>query len=149
MLPGGHLMEELIELRHFILTNQYDKALMLIDELDEMSLQDTLNKIDSFMVVILIHLIKQEAEGKTTRSWDVSIANSARQINKTNKRRKTKGYYANRQDLIEIIDDAYPAALRQAALEAHEGKYSDAEIEEMIDIEQIKQKALALIDTTN
>jgi len=40
----------------------------------EMSKDDKLNKIFSFSIMILIiHLIKQQAEKRTTRSWEVSI----------------------------------------------------------------------------
>ena len=80
-------MEELIQLRQYIETKNYDKALEIVAELEEMSKEDKLNKIYSYCVILLIHLIKQEAEKRTTRSWDVSIRNSIREINRTKKRR--------------------------------------------------------------
>ena len=66
-------MEELIELRKNIQIGNYKKALQIIDELEEMSVEDKLNKIDSYMVVLLLHLIKKNAQQKTTRSWELSI----------------------------------------------------------------------------
>ncbi|MGL5078641.1 MAG: DUF29 family protein, partial [Waterburya sp.] len=90
--------------------------------------------------------IKQSAEKKLTRSWDLSIANSVKQINRTNKRRKAGGYYAKQQDLEEIIDDAFEIALKGAAIEAFGGDYSQEELLKLIDSQKIKNKALSLID---
>lgn len=138
-------MEELIELRKSITSGDYSKALEIVDELEEMFLEDKLNKIYSYTVILLMHLIKQEAEGKTTRSWSNSILNSAEQINRINKRRKSGGYYAQAEVLQEIIDDAFPRALRNAALEAFGGAYQEEELLKMISLSDIKQKALNLL----
>ncbi len=78
-------MEELLELRQLLEQGKIHEALMLVDELEEMSLSDKINKIDSYGVILLIHLIKQKAEKRSTRSWDVSIENTVREINKQNK----------------------------------------------------------------
>jgi hypothetical protein len=69
-------MEELLELRELVVAGNLDAALSLIDELEEMSKEDKINKIYSYCVVLLVHLIKQKAEKITTHSWDVSIRNS-------------------------------------------------------------------------
>ncbi|WP_319422502.1 DUF29 family protein [Pleurocapsa sp. FMAR1] len=141
-------MEELIELRKSITSGDYSKALEIVDQLEEMSLEDKLNKIYSYTVILLLHLIKQEAEGKTTRSWSNSILNSAEQINRINKRRKSGGYYAKAEVLQEIIDDAFPPALRNAALEASGGAYQEEELLKMISsLSDIKQKALNLLES--
>lgn len=66
-------MEELLDLRHYLEAGDYQAALQVLDELDEMSLKDTIYKIQSFMEILLIHIVKQHAEQRTTRSWDVSI----------------------------------------------------------------------------
>lgn len=141
-------MEELIELRKYIEIGNYAAALKIIDELEEMSLDDKLNKIYSYMVILLQHYIKQAAEKRTTRSWNNSILNSIEQINRTNKRRKSKGYYASKEELEEIINEAFPRALRDAATEAFEGIYTEPEILKMIDAESIKTKALSKISTS-
>lgn len=139
-------MEELIELRQSIETKDYVKALAIVDELEAMSVEDKLNKIDSYMVILLLHLIKKDAQRKTTRSWERSINNSVRQINKTNKRRKSGGYYAKKEELQEIIIAAFAPALEGAAIEAFEGVYSEQELLNLIDEEKIKQIALELLD---
>ena len=50
-------MEELLELRQSITSGNYQKALQIIDELEETSVEDKLNKIYSYMVILLLHLI--------------------------------------------------------------------------------------------
>ncbi len=140
-------MEELIELRKSITSGDYSKALEIVDELEEMSLEDKLNKIYSYTVILLLHLIKQEAEGKTTRLWSNSILNSAEQINRINKRRQSGGYYAKAEVLQEIIDDAFPRALRNAALEAFGGAHQEEELLKIISLSDIKQKALNLLES--
>jgi len=51
-------MEELIKLRETIEKQDFVTALQIVDELEEMSVEDKLNKIFSYMVVLLLHLIK-------------------------------------------------------------------------------------------
>ena len=139
-------MEELITLRKYIEQKDYTKALELVGELEEMSKEDKINKIYSYCVILLVHLIKQQAEKRTTRSWEVSINNSVREIKRTNRRRKAGGYYASRSELRETIDEAFEAAIERAALEAFEGKYDGDELERIIDETKIKETALTLID---
>ena len=138
-------MEELLKLRDHVKSGNYTDALLLIDELEEMSLSDKINKICSFSIIILVHLIKQQAEKKTTRSWEASIDFSVFQIKRTNKRYKAKGFYANKEVISNILEDAFPIAVKEAALEVFEGKYLENELEDLIDKNQIIQKALTLI----
>ena len=138
-------MNELQELREKIEKQDYQGALLIVNELEEMSVDDKLNKIYSYVVILLVHLIKQEAENRTTSSWNRSIYNSIKYINKTNKRRKSGGYYASDEILNEIIEEAYEHALSEASFEAFEGKMSPQQLKEKVDSEKIKQKALSLI----
>lgn len=139
-------MEELIKLRESIQTGNYATALQIVDELEAMSVEDKLNKIFSYMIILLLHLIKENAEKKLTKSWKYSINNSVNQINRTNKRRKTGGYYAQKVDLQEIINNAFDLALEGAAIEAFGGAYDEKELLEKIDVAQIKEKALSLLE---
>ncbi|HAC64541.1 MAG TPA: hypothetical protein DCF68_13625 [Cyanothece sp. UBA12306] len=139
-------MYEIEELRKKIEAQDYIGALQIIDEIDEMSKEDKLNKIYSYMVILLLHLIKQQAEKRTTSSWDRSIFNSIDNINRTNKRRKSGGYYATRDILQEIIDEAYPRAIKEASFEAFEGKLTVDLLEEKVDRNVIKKKALSLLE---
>jgi hypothetical protein len=139
-------MEELIQLRESIKKHDLVTALQIVDELEEMSVEDKLNKIFSYMIVLLLHLIKEDAEKRLTKSWKLSINNSVKQINRTNKRRKSGGYYAKKEDLIEIISDAFELALEGAAIEAFGGAYDEQELLNLINAEQIKDKAISLLD---
>ena len=91
------------------------------------------------------HLIKQQAEKRTTKSWEISIRNSVRQIQRTNKRRKVNGNYLTETELQETLEDAYQSALDQASLEAFENRYEADEIATMIDRNTIINQAFTLI----
>lgn len=142
-------MEELLELKELLRRGRVDEALMLVEELEEMSKSDKLNKIFSYGVILLLHLIKQEAEQRTTRSWEVSIKNCVKQIQRTNQRRKSKGTYLTKDELRETLEDAYELALEKAALEAFEGRYEAEEIGKMVEFDEIIQKAIDLIEKTS
>ncbi len=138
-------MEELFELRRCIELGNYAEALILIGELEEMSKDDKINKIGSFFEVLILHIIKQYAEQRSTRSWEVSIKNAVDAINDVNKRRKGGGFYLSEEELLEIIHRRYQRALRRASLEAFEGQFSEFELADKINEEQIKEKSLQLV----
>ena len=93
----------------------------------------------------MLHLIKQQAENRTTRSWDVSIRNSVREIQIKNKRRKAGGYYLTTDELSLALAEAYPAALDRASLEVEEGRYETEELAAKVNKEGILARAFALI----
>lgn len=138
-------MEELLELRQLLEQGKVYEALLLVDELEEMSLSDKINKIDSYGIILLIYLIKQKAEKRSTRSWEISIENAVREIKKINKRRKSGAFYLNQTELSDILQQAYQLALKKAALEAFEGRYETQELAVMVDQEEIIASALKLI----
>ncbi len=138
-------MDELSTLKEHIEAENFQEALLLIDELEAMSKEDKLQKVRSYLTIVLVHLIKQAAEQRTTRSWDFSIRNAVREIKYVNKRRKSGGHYASAEELRELVEEAYPAAIDKASLEALEGVYSEQEIEARIDVTEVKQRALALV----
>lgn len=138
-------MEELLELREHIEQGRYASALVLIGEMEEMSRDDKINKIGSFLTILLLHLIKQHAERRSTRSWDVSIRNSVQEIIFTNKRRKAGGYYLSDDELRQSVEERYTLSLRQASLEAFEGRYSPEELGALVDESAITEEALGLI----
>ena len=138
-------MEELLDLRKFVVSGNVEAALSLIDELEEMSKEDKINKIYSYCIVLLVHLIKQQAEKRTTHSWDVSIRNAIAAINRTNKRRKAGGYYFNQSDLEGLLIETYDQALDNATLEAFGGIYQVNVLRTMVDQDSILKQALGLI----
>jgi len=138
-------MEELFELRTHIEKGRYADALVLLGEMEEMSREDKINKIESFLDILLIHLIKQHAEKRTNRSWNASVYNALRQIEKINKKRKSGGYYLNADELYASVDESYQASLKYASLEAFGGAFDETELARMVDESQIKKEALELI----
>jgi hypothetical protein len=104
-----------------------------------------LNKIFSYGIIVLLHLIKQAAEKRSTRSWETSIFNSVKQIQRTNQRPKGKGYYLQEDELLETLQDAYESALRKAALEAFEGSYTADELGDLVNQDAVIQEAMDLI----
>lgn len=138
-------MEELQELRTFIEQGRYPEALVLLGEMEEMSRDDKINKVESYLLILLLHLIKQQAEKRSSRSWEISIQNSIRDIVRSNKRRKAGGYYLEVDELEQALDEVYGNALRLASLEAFEGRYDPPELAELVDETQIKEQALRMI----
>lgn len=55
--------------------------------MEEMSCDDKITKIFSYAEILILHLIKQYAEKRSTRSWDASIRNWAYKISYINKRK--------------------------------------------------------------
>jgi hypothetical protein len=142
-------MEELLELKGFLLSGNISDALLLVEEMTEMNKDDKLNKISSFAKILLLHLIKRQAEGRTTRSWDASIENAVYEIQKTNRRRKAGGSYLTKEELREAISDAYRVALSGAAAESFGGCYTIAQLAAMVDREAIVNQAITLVSGIN
>jgi len=139
-------MDEILELRKSINEGRYADALHIIDELEEMAKDDKLDKIFSYMQILLIHLIKQNAELRTTRSWDNSIKHSLYQIERVNKRRKSGGDYLNTDELFDNLAEAFVLSLDQAAEEAFEGIYSSEQLLSKIDKNKILAEAMEMIE---
>ncbi|MBD2305722.1 DUF29 family protein [Chroococcidiopsis sp. FACHB-1243] len=138
-------MEELLELKDLLLKGDVPAALEIVEELEEMSRKDIIKTIRSYAVVLLLHLIKQQAENRTTRSWEVSIRNSVREIQRENKRRKAGGYYLTPEELLETLAEAYVNAIDEASLEVAEGLYETEALAEIVDREVILDRAMSLI----
>lgn len=138
-------MEELFALKDLLLKGDIPGALAIVDELEEMSRDDKINNIRSYGVILLLHLIKQQAENRTTRSWELSIRNSVRAIQTKNKRRKSGGYYLNSEEIRLALEEAYLEAIDRAAIEVEEGRYETSELEALVNREEVINRALTLI----
>ena len=138
-------MEELLMLKDLLLKGDVLAALAVVEELEEMSRKDIIKTIRSYAVILLLHLIKQQAENRTTRSWEVSIRNCVREIQRENKRRKAKGYYLTSEELLETLEEAYLNAIDEASLKVEEGRYLPEELEQIVNREDVLDRAMALI----
>ncbi|MFB2978441.1 DUF29 family protein [Microseira sp. BLCC-F43] len=139
-------MEELLELKKLLLNGDIKGSLAIIEELEQMGKSNIIDSIRSLAALLLLHLIKQQAENRTTRSWEVYIRNSVREIERKNKRR-TGGYYLNPEELFATLEAAYLNALDVASLEVEEGRYYPVELEQLINKEEILNRAFQLIST--
>lgn len=140
-------MEELLALRDALVRGNLAEAFLLLEEMEDMLRDGIRGNIHSYAVVLLLHLIKQAAEHRSTKSWEVSIRNCIRGIDRKNKRRKAGGFYLPEEELLEILEEAWPEAIDNAAIEAFEGRYEAEELVEMVDRSVILQQALAMIDS--
>jgi hypothetical protein len=138
-------MEELLELRTLLIGGNISGALLLVEEMTEMSKDDKINKISSYAKIVILHLIKRAAEKRTTRSWDLSIKNAVNEIQKTNRRRKAGGKYIADSELFETFSEIYALALDWAATEAFGGHYESDDLGAMVDREAIINQAIALV----
>lgn len=138
-------MEELLELKQLIQTGKYDDALLLVEDLEEMGKKGLANNIRSYAKILLLHLIKQQVEKRTTKSWDASIHNAATEIKYLNQRPKGKGTYLDDEDLHDAISSAWDNAIVKASVEAAEGIYEARQIEQMVDRDSLIEMAMQLI----
>lgn len=137
-------MEELLTLKEMLLKDDIPGALAIVEELEEMGRNDIIKTIRSHAVILLLHLIKQQAESRTTRSWEVSIRNSVREI-----QRENRGYYLASEELLETLEEAYLNAIDEASLEVEEGRYEPEELEQRVNKVEILHHALNLIAPLN
>ncbi|APB32808.1 hypothetical protein GlitD10_0496 [Gloeomargarita lithophora Alchichica-D10] len=138
-------MEELMTLRNYLLAGDITSALTLVDEMEEMSKDDKISNIASYAVILLLHLIKQQIEQRTTKSWDVSIRNSVRHINRKNKRRNAGGYYLTQYELLSSLQEVFNDAIDQASLEVANDSYDSEQLSALVDRKAIIDKAMSLI----
>lgn len=139
------IMEELLSLKDLLVKGDVQGALLIVEELTEISRNDIIKTIRSYAVIVLLHLIKQQAENRTTRPWEVSIWNSVREIQRENKRGKAGGYYLTAEELLEILAEAYLNAIDEASLKVEEGRYEAQELDKLVNREEIINHALSLI----
>ncbi|MFG3816371.1 DUF29 family protein [Limnothrix redekei] len=137
-------MEEILTLHELLLAGDVNRALAIVEEMEEMGLTAIRNKIRSYSKILLIHLIKQAAEKRSTRSWELSIQNSVDEILNTNQR-SAGSYYIKRDELTAILEKVYGLALKAAAIEAFGGHYEAEELAAMVDRPEILQQALEMI----
>jgi len=138
-------MEEILELKELLLKGDIKASLSIVEELEEIGRKEIIKTIRSYAVILLLHLIKQQAENRTTKSWEVSIRNSVREIQRENKRRKAGGYYLTREELFETLQEAYLNAVDEASLEVEAGRYEPEELAQMLNPEEILNQAMSLI----
>jgi hypothetical protein len=142
------MTQELIDLRNSIVEQRYTDALAIVDELEGMSKQAILRNIESFLVRLMIHLIKNQVEQRLTNSWAASIESSILEIKKLNLKENKKSYYLNIDEWVEILEDSIESAIRPASLEIMNGKLQRQQISQMLNKPRLILTATELINLT-
>jgi len=139
-------MEEILELKELLLKGDMAGALLLAEEMEEMGRSAIASNIRRYAKVLLLQLIKQQAENRSTKSWEVSIRNSLEEIKYGNKCKKVEGYYFSQEELRDILESVYERAIDFASLEVAEGRYEPEELSVKVFKETIVNTAMGLLD---
>ena len=139
-------MEEILELKQSLLSGNIDEALCIVEELEEVGRKSIIENIESFLVVLLIHLIKNQVEQKLTSSWKKSILNSLVAIQKKNKLGK-KAHYIYQDEWLEYIESNYPSALLNSSYEIL-GGIDYQELKMLVDREKLFNITTSLVNLT-
>lgn len=140
------MTQELTDLRNSILQGRYADALAIVDELEGMSKQAILRNINSYLHILLIHLIKNQVEQRLTNSWVASIRNSIREIKKLNIKDNQKSYYVHQDEWKTLIEEeVIEDAIADASLEVMNGKYSQFQLGDIIDRNQLMANAVKFL----
>ena len=142
------MTQELIDLRNSILEGRYDDALALVDELEGMSKQAVLRNIKSFVVRMIIHLIKNQIEQRLTNSWVASISDSLLQIKDLNLKDNKTSYYVKPDEWEPRLEEAIAAAIRPASIEVLNGRLKPSQLSERLDKTQLIAAAQQLLALT-
>ncbi len=143
------MTQELVELRHSLLEGRYDDALVLVDELEGMGKQAILRNIESFLVRLLVHLIKNQVEQHLTRSWLISISDSILQISKLNLKDNQTSHYIKADAWHTYLEEALEEAILPASLETLEGKFKPKQLANRIDRPALLTSAQQLLQLTH
>ena len=142
------MVQELIDLRQSIVEGRYQDALSMIDELEEMSKQAILRNLESFLVRLFIHLIKNQVEKRLTNSWAASISDSVVQIKKLNSTNNKKSHYIKQNEWLPYFEEAISLAIRPASIEILSGSLKPAQISAQINQDELIAISQKLIDLT-
>ncbi|MGK7903615.1 MAG: DUF29 family protein [Hormoscilla sp.] len=142
------MTQELIDLRASIMEGRYTDALTLVDELEWMSKKGTIRNIKSFLIRMVVHLIKNQVEQRLTNSWAASISDSILQIQDLNLKENKTSYYIKSDEWEEMLEEAIEAAIRPASVEVLNGRLSPFKLSELVDREQVIMAAKRLLDLT-
>ena len=142
------MTQELTDLKNSILEGRYADALEIVEELEARSRKDYLRKIKSFLVRLMIHLIKNQIEGRLTNSWAASIRDSIIQIQDFNLKDNQTSYYIKADEWDLFIEKAFESAISQASAEVAGGEYKPRQLLGMVDKIEVFNTAKRFIDLT-
>ncbi|WRH67219.1 MAG: DUF29 family protein [Planktothrix sp. GU0601_MAG3] len=142
------MMQELTDLKKCILEERYQDALLIINELEDMGKQAILRNIESFLVRLFIHLIKNQIEKRLTNSWIASISDSIIQIKKLNLKDNKNSYYIQADQWQSYLEEAIEQAIRPASIEVLGGSLKSTQLSAMIDRNLLLETGKKLLNLT-
>ena len=142
------MTQELIDLRASILEGRYEDALVIVDELEGMSKKAILRAIKSFVIRMLIHLIKNQVEQRLTNSWVASIRDSLLEIQDLNLKENKTSYYIKSDEWQPFLDSILEAAIRTASVAVQGGAYTPFQLSEIVDRTQVIETSQNLLALT-
>lgn len=142
------MIQELTDLKKCILEERYQDALEIIDELEEMGKQAILRNIESFLVRLFIHLIKNQLENRLTNSWIASISDSIIQVKKLNLKDNKNSYYIQLDEWKPYLEEAIEQAIRPASVEILGGSLKATQVSVRIARNALLEIAQKLLNLT-
>ncbi|MDF0552991.1 DUF29 family protein [Kamptonema sp. UHCC 0994] len=142
------MTQELIDLRASIVEGRYEDALVIVDELEWMSKKGILLNIESFLVRMLVHLIKNEVEQRLTNSWVASIRDSIIKIQDLNLKENNTSYYIKENEWDSRLEMAFKDAIFEASTEVANGAYKPRQLRQILDESRILTRANELLRLT-
>ncbi len=142
------MTQELLDLRLSILEGRYEDALELVDELEEMSKQAILRNIESFLIRLMVHLIKNQVEQRLTNSWVASISDSILRIQKLNLKANKTSHHVNVDGWLPLLEEAVEAAIAPASVEVFGGQFNAIQLSKQVERKSVIAVAQSLLELT-
>ena len=142
------MTQELADLRLNILEGRYLDALAIVDELEGMGRKGILRNIKSFLIRMLIHLIKNQIETRMTNSWAASIRDSVLEIQDLNLQDNQTSHYLKQEEWETLLEECLSRAISTASVEVREGAYTPFQLKKLVNGAQILQIARELLNLT-
>jgi Domain of unknown function DUF29 len=142
------MTQELEDLRLSILEGRYSEALAIVEDLEGMGRKGILRNIKSFLIRMLIHLIKNQIETRMTNSWAASIRDSVLEIQDLNLQDNQTSHYLKQEDWESLLEECLSRAISTASVEVREGAYNPFQLKKLVDAPQILQIAREILNLT-
>ncbi|MBC6476441.1 MAG: hypothetical protein GDA56_00175 [Hormoscilla sp. GM7CHS1pb] len=142
------MTQELTDIRTCILEGRYNEALMLVDELEGMSKKAILQNIESFLVRMLVLLIKNKISESMNNLWYASIRDSVLKIQGLNLKEDKTSYYIKQNEWDDCMEMAFLDAIFIASGEVLDGRVHPVKLEKMVDKTAVVQAATQLLNLT-
>ncbi|BBD54789.1 MULTISPECIES: DUF29 family protein [Planktothrix] len=142
------MIQELADLKASLLEGRYQDALTLVEQLDGMSRQAKIDAIESQLVRMLIHLVKNQLEQRLTNSWAASIRGALVEIKRLNLQDNRISTYIKQNEWQSLMEDALESAISDASVEVFQGNCTPFQLSEMVDREAVISVGDSLINLT-